>query len=362
MKILYYIESLRSGGKERRLFELIKGLKSSYPSIEMELVLTKNEVHYSEIKKLGVKIHYTVRKGLKKDPRLFWKFYKIAYKYKPDIIHVWGNMAAFYAIPTKVLLNIPMINNQITDAPLKVKKGLFSHNMTFPFSEKILANSHAGLKAYNAPENKSKVIYNGFDFNRISNLRKKKDIKQTFNIKTKIVIGMFATFSSLKDYDSYISAAEIICVSNKDVTFLAVGSGDYKAYEDQVSEEYNEKILFLGKQTEVESIMNICDIGVLASFTEGISNSLLELMALGKPIIATGGGGTKELIDSNGFLIESSNPLLLVEKIRTLLKDNSLMEIMGNKSEGIVKTKFGIDRMTNEFYSEYRSTLNVDKR
>ena len=168
MKILLFIESLRSGGKERRLVELIKGLQK-YPDIECELVLTKKEIHYSDIFNTGIKFHYIIRKNLKKDPRLFLLFYKIAKKFKPDIIHVWGNMVAIYAIPAKVLLGIPMINNQITVAPLKVSGGLFSHHITFPFSDRILANSYAGLKSYNAPKVKSSVIYNGFDFNRIAN-------------------------------------------------------------------------------------------------------------------------------------------------------------------------------------------------
>jgi len=110
MRILFYIESLRSGGKERRLLELIKGL-SKNKNIDMALVLTREDIHYTDVFDTGIKIYYTIRKGLKKDPRLFFKFYKIAKKVKPDIIHVWGNMVAVYAIPTKVLLRIKMVNN-----------------------------------------------------------------------------------------------------------------------------------------------------------------------------------------------------------------------------------------------------------
>ena len=53
---------------------------------------------------------------MKKDPSVLFRFYWLAKKIKPDIIHVWGHMVAFYAVPAKRLLNIPMINNEITDA------------------------------------------------------------------------------------------------------------------------------------------------------------------------------------------------------------------------------------------------------
>ena len=52
------------------------------------------------------------------------------------------------------------------------------------------------------------------------------------------------------------------------------------------------------------------DICLLSTFTEGISNSIMEYMALGKPVIATDGGGTKEIVDDGetGFLIGQSDP------------------------------------------------------
>jgi glycosyltransferase involved in cell wall biosynthesis len=363
MKILFFIESLRSGGKERRLLELIKGL-SKFPDIEMELVLTREDIHYTEIFDTSIKIHYAIRKGLKKDPRVFWQFYKIAKQFKPDIIHVWGNMVAIYAIPSKEILRVPMINNQITDAPLKVKGGMLSYSLTFLFSDKIIANTYAGLKSYNAPTHKSKVIYNGFDFVRLNKLESKEYIKDKFKIKTKFIVGMIASFSDKKDYASYIKVANIILAESNDVTFLCVGSGDDAAYRKLVNPSNIDKILFLGAQQNVESIMNICDLGVLTSnirvHGEGISNSLLEFSSLSKPILATDNGGTPEIIEdrTNGFLLIPFNREDLTNKINLLLGDDKLRFEMGAKAKAIVLTKFGIEKMTNEFYNEYKLTIN----
>ncbi|MCD4698877.1 MAG: glycosyltransferase [Bacteroidales bacterium] len=355
MKILFFIESLRSGGKERRLVELIKGLKD-YPGIECELVLTRKEIHYKDIFSTGIKIHYIVRKYIKKDPRLFFKLFKIAKKYKPDIIHVWGNMVAIYAIPAKTLLKTPMINNQITDAPDRVNGGLLSHQVSFPFSNILVANSKAGLKSYNAPLNKSRVIHNGFDFKRIENLEDKKITRAKFEIKTNNVVGMVASFSNLKDYKTYIIVAKQVLRKNDDVTFLCIGSGDDSSFRKLVKPEYEEKVKFLGRQENVESIMNICNIGVLSTFTEGISNSIMEFMALGKPVIATDGGGTKELVehDKTGFLIEYKNVNSLYEKILFLIENRKIAEEMGEKGKAVIRNKFSIDRMVDSFIFEYK--------
>ena len=358
MKILFFTESLRSGGKERRLVELIKGLKK-YPDINCELVLTRKDIHYTDIFETEIKIHIIERKYLKKDPSLFFKFYRITKKFKPDIINVWGSMVAIYAIPTKVLLRIPMINNQITVAPLKVSGGLFSHHITFPFSDRLLANSYAGLKSYNAPKVKSSVIYNGFDFNRIANLNDKNTIREKFNIKTKYVVSMVASFSDFKDYGTYVRAANKILEKRNDVIFLCVGAGDDTPYKKMVLSKNKDKILFLGRQSNVESIMNICDIGVLATFTEGFSNSIMEFMSLGKPVVATNGGGTPEIIQNevNGFLVQIYNPDDLKDKINILLDNEVKLKAYGKSAYHIIKSKFGISSMVESFVTEYRGLI-----
>ncbi len=360
MKILFFIESLRAGGKERRILELLKGLKQ-YKDIELEIVLTRNEIHYEEFYDLNIPLHIIERKYLKKDPRLFFKFFQVARKINPDIIHVWGNMVAVYAVPTVWALGIPMLNNQITDATPNLKP--LGKGMTFRMSAKIIANTEAGLKAYNAPPEKSGVIYNGFNFQRLASLRDKEEVRKQFNINTPFVVGMVATLSPYKDYATYIRAAQRILEHRNDVTFLCVGEGDASHLEEQVLEKNRNNILFLGKQGRVESVMNICDIGVLVTdirnHAEGISNALLEFMALGKPVIATNYGGSVELVqDSNtGYLIDAFSDQQLADRIDVLLTDELLRERMGGNSLSRIQNHFSIDRMVSAFYEEYQAIL-----
>jgi glycosyltransferase involved in cell wall biosynthesis len=265
-------------------------------------------------------------------------------------------MVAIYAIPTKVFLKIPMVNNEITEVPLKIYKGVLSRKLSFRFSDRIISNSKAGLSVFNAPKIKSNYIHNGFDFNRIQNLEPVDLVKTRYNLNSKIVIGMFANFSKMKDYFSYIDAAIQLSILYENIIFIAVGSGDSKDYEEMVPLDLKDRILFLGQQNNVESIMNCCDIGVLASFTEGISNSVLELMALGKPVVVSGGGGSTELVVNgmSGFLIPSNNSVLLAQKISLLLNDDKERIIMGINAKQRVAKKFSINLMVRKFYFEYK--------
>ena len=68
--------------------------------------------------------------------------------------------------------------------------------------------------------------------------------------------------------------------------------------QESVPVHLKDKIIFLGKIANVENIINIFDIGILITNSkvhgEGVSNSIIEYMALGKPVIATRGGGTDQ--------------------------------------------------------------------
>lgn len=363
MKILFYIESLHSGGKERRLVELIKAL-SNDSSYKMEVVLTKKGIHYFDSFPRNIKIHYTLRKERKKkDISVFYNFYKIAKMFNPDIIHVWSNLTAIYAVPAKMFLKIPLINNQITNTTHHGSGSILSHKLTFPFSDKIIANTHAGLKAYKAPMHKSLVIYNGFDFNRVANLKEKSIIRKEFNMQTKYTVAMVATFSKKKDYKTFILAANRLLKERDDITFLCIGSGDSGIYQQMVPKENINNILFLGRQDNVESIMNVCDLGVLMTnpkHGEGISNAILEFNALGKPVIATSGSGTAEIIEDgvNGLLIKPKSSDELANKILYLIDDKKERLELGEKAKSKVISKFSIHRMIEDFNTIYKEMVS----
>jgi glycosyltransferase involved in cell wall biosynthesis len=362
MKVLFFIESLRAGGKERRIIELLKGLKS-YPGIELALVLTRKEIHYNEILRLDIPLFYAERKYFKKDPLVFIKFYRIARKYNPDIIHVWGHMVAFYAVPAKKLLNIPMLNSEITDATPAQR--LLGKKWVFDASDRIIANTQAGLTAYKAPTEKSGVIHNGFNFKRLDQLESPEEVRARFAIDTTFVVAMVASFSSYKDHGTYLEAAIDVLDRYQDITFLCVGDGEDVKYREGIPDEYSDRIKFLGKQNHVETIMNICDIGVLATNTknhgEGISNALMEFMALGKPVIATNFGGSVELIEhgTSGYLIPAFDSSRLAGLIVDLVKDTDKRKRLGQQAKQRIQEKFSIEKMVESFYSEYKRLSNV---
>jgi len=361
MKILHFIDSLRAGGKERQLVELLKRL-SRHKEVVCELAIMSENIQYKAVNNLDIKKHYLIRKN-KKDPRILVKLYKLCKEFKPDIIHSWGSMTSVYAVPVAKMLGIKLINGMIRDsAPFKLfSKSCIRSKITFPFSDVILANSIAGLKAYNAPVHKSVCIYNGFDFNRIRSLQDKNTVRGKFNINTEKVAGMVATFSNNKDYETYIAAAKMILQKRNNVTFLAIGGGEnLEKCKQMAGGGFRDKIIFPDRQEDVESIINIFDVGVLSTHGEGISNSIMEYMALGKPVVATNSGGTKELVlhGETGFLVKYQNIDDMGAHIEQLLEDKDLSIRMGNAGRERIKKKFNLGKMTKLYIGLYERLLN----
>jgi glycosyltransferase involved in cell wall biosynthesis len=323
------------------------------------------ENNYPEVHNLGIKIHFLIRKT-RKDPIILPHLYKLCVTFRPDIIHTWDSMTSAYAIPIAKILGVKLVNGMIRDAPDRVipfTKPWIRARMTFPFSDVIVANSLAGLRAYGAPRAKSVCIHNGFDFNRLHGMPDQDTVRRNFGIDTSQVVGMVASFSERKDYETYIAAAQTVLATRDDVTFVAVGDGKtLERCKSLVMPQYTQRVKFLGWQRNVESIINAMDIGVLATYTEGISNAILEFMALAKPVVATDGGAMNELVVDGvtGFLVPARDAGQLARRLTDLLCDAGRCRALGKHGRHRVLSLFGMETMASHFVRMYE-TLTVNE-
>lgn len=362
MRILMCINSLRAGGKERQFVELLKALtKLNY--FEIEVALMSEAIEYPSINHLPVKIHY-VHRRISKDPTVFYLFYKICKKFEPDVIHVWDPMTCIYVSPASIILKKRIVNGFIRHARSALKpftKWWFLKQITVPISFKVVANSQAGLRAFGLKvSSKHKLIYNGFDLDRITVNKKPSQVKQRFAIQTEKIVGMVANFTDAKDYRTYIDAALKIIAQRNDVTFVCVGDGKNMAKVQHMIPEVSEgKIKFLGKQNDTDSIINSIDIGVLTTnpigHAEGLSNAIMEYMAFCKPVVATESGGIEELVTDKetGFIVKPCDVEGIIKKVNLLLNDCEMAHRMGLLGKETIKNHFSLNKMVNNYLKLY---------
>lgn len=364
MRIIFFIDNLGAGGTQRRFVEHIKGIKSQ-KNIEFEIVVMSTLCDYQEILNLDIKIHYLIR-STTKDLLIFRRFYKICKNYKPDIVHSWESMTSVIAVPTCKLLKIFFVNGMVVDTPVQqniLNKYWLRAKLSFPFSDVIIGNSNAGLAAYGAPSKKSVCVYNGMALARFQNLKDPSLFREEIfgqGNGNLLVVGMVAAFHERKDYETLINVAIPLVNNHPYLRFVLVGNGEnLEIIKKLVPPSLNDKLIFMGKRSDVEAIVNVFDIAILLTNTkvhgEGISNSIIEYMALGKPVIATRGGGTNEVVinNHNGFLIDLKNEKQLTEKIKILMRDENLRIGLGKKGKEMVDEKFDLKVMTKNYISIY---------
>ena len=230
MKILMVIDSLGKGGKERRMLELIKGLKKVDDQFDIYLVALTDHVDYDYVYEMQIKFEVLKRK-FNKDLTIPFKLKKIISEFKPDIIQSWSTMASVYLSISNLFNRTPMISAVLADAPLHLNlfnKHYFRVKLITPFTSLFISNSKAGILSYKTPRQKSICIYNGIDIKRFENLRPVIGLrKEILGDKSGelFIIAMVASFDERKDFETLVNAAIELCAENASLVFLLVGKG-----------------------------------------------------------------------------------------------------------------------------------------
>jgi glycosyltransferase involved in cell wall biosynthesis len=374
MKILMVIDALGKGGKERRMLELIKGLKADGNNFDIYLVSLTDTVEYNYVYDLPIRFEIIKRKT-KKDLSVVFKLNKIINNFQPDIIHSWSTMSSVFLSASNLFARKPMINAVLADSYPALglsDKHYFRVKLTTPFSKVFVSNSFAAISSYKTPKGKSICIYNGIDFSRFENLKPATQIEKEILGDQKLaqkVIAMVSTFDHRKDFETLVRAAIRMCEKRNDIVFLLIGSGpSLQKVKAQVPKKLlGTRIIFTGKQDYIESILQIVDVGVLMTnadrHAEGVSNSIIEYMASGKPVIASRGGGTDEVIQDgfNGLLVEPKNETDLVSKLESLLNHPAKLKEMGSNAYSWVRQNFDLTDKTKEYVELYEGLLRTAK-
>jgi glycosyltransferase involved in cell wall biosynthesis len=361
MRVLYYTDSLRIGGKERQLVELLKGLKQR--DIELLLVcMDRGEFYEPDIKALSIPMKYLFR-TMRWDPLVLHGFYRTVREFQPDVIHTNSMMSSAYALPIAKLLGVPLINGSIRNCfqnstlRWKVERALLS------WSDVRIANSMAGLRSrgFSPDSQKDFVIHNGLDLSRAEGLENGHDASSSKNGNRHAQVGMIAEFRPDKDFRTFLLAARPLLSSRQDVTFVTVGDGETLQSMRELVSDAGDRIQFLGRQKDIERIASSFSIGVLASFTEGISNSIMEYMALAKPVVATDCTGSRELVldGETGFLVPPQDPLALAERIAYLLDNPDDALRMGQAGKRHIEKHFSLKTMVDKTVDIYQYAIQT---
>ena len=351
------------GGAGNATYYLLKEF-SHYENLHIDLVTSSVDkykegnfshnikIYYLDIHKEG-NLHFQSNFDLLKYSWQAHRLCKKLRKYKKyDLVH------AFFGIPCGYIamkLKIPyIVSLRGSDVPFYNERFYLLDKFIFKRlskkiwkrTKKVIANSEGLKKLANkvVPDQEISVIYNGVDTEEFRPLEDKQEENKLKIISIGRLIerkGFKYLFESIKN--------------NKQVSLTLVGEGNLQSELKKLAARNNIEVNFLGKinHKDIAKYLQRADLFVLPSLNEGMSNSILEAMACGLPIIATDTGGSKELIKNNGFVVKKADAGSLKKVIENFIANRELIESMGRASREAAE-KMSWDNIARDYLKVYK--------
>lgn len=188
---------------------------------------------------------------------------------------------------------------------------------------------------------------------------------QGFTRPANIVVGTVGRMEAVKDPLTLVRAFLHLINSDanarKRVRLVMVGDGTLRRDAQQLvsAAGADSLVWFSGERDDVPEIMRGMDLFILPSLREGISNTILEAMASGLPVIATNVGGNPELVvgGQTGLLVPPSDPLEITKAVQVYLSDPTKLAEHGRAGRTRVEAQFSIESMVNGYLAVYDAVL-----
>jgi glycosyltransferase involved in cell wall biosynthesis len=335
------------GGAGNATWYLLREL-SQYQDLSVDLITSSLDAYRQENPWPNVRVHYLdigKRGGLhyqsSKDLLVYaWKSYRYARRLIGEgrfhLIH------AFFGIPSGYVamkLGLPyLVSLRGSDVPFYNRRFKYADRLLFKrLSGKIwrqaavVAANSAGLKnlaLQSHPQIPITVIPNGIDTRTFFPQGRHKQ-------HTPMTIVSTGRLIQRKGYDLLIHALAGVPATR----LVLAGDGPEKDHLLEVARQLKVDLECLGavEHEAIPAILQKADLFVLPSRNEGMSNSVLEAMACGLPVIATEVGGSRELIDRNGSIVPCNDTAALREKILDYIHHPELLAEHGHRSRQIAE-------------------------
>jgi len=298
--------------------------------------------------------------------RYFYLLYPLL-KNKYNIIHTNGYLTDIIALPLSKILNIPHITtcHGFIDESKKLKIYNKMDKILLKFCDIIISVSkqiELDLITNGIKSRKIVTIPNAVTINNEYFINNSKDkdtkLKKTIGInKGEIIIGYHGRISKEKGLEYLFKACANLINSNFNIKLLIIGEGPDTSRLIKLSRKLGvkRKIIYVGFKKNIEKWIQLIDIYVLPSLTEGTPMALLEAMLMGKPIIATCVGGIPNIIKNeyNGLLVKPGDHDAISDAIIKLIENKRLIEKLKKISKSTIKKNYNINNWKLKYEQLY---------
>ena len=361
--VLHLCESSETGGAESVLIRLVEGLdKNRYRSVVCLLSdgWLKVELEKRRIETVVIPQPHSF------DVRWLFQAFRLLKEHHIHVMHSHEFATNVYAALLSMVTGVPVVatahgKNYYGDKWRRRAAYRFTarHSAMVAVSNdlKRFLTERIGI-----PPRDIRVVHNGIDLRHYSVNVANADIRADLGIGTgQRVIGTVGNLFAVKGQTYLLRACKAVASAYPNFVLLVAGEGEQLG---PLQEEASDlgiagNVRFLGFRDDVPSLLQAMEVFVLPSLSEGLPLSILEALALEKPVVATNVGGIPEIVQDGltGFLVPPRNPETLADKILLLLRYPEMAAELGRAGRKRVEEAFDVTKMIQEYQLLYEDRL-----
>ena len=284
-----------------------------------------------------------------------------------DIVHFQDVKAAYHnslaamLARTRIVCQIRSANSQ-----LDVRQKL----CLWPVHQFIFVSKESRQSfAMSLPGSKTRVIYDAVEVPTADNSESNAAVRSELGVPAGcVLVGMVARVAPVKDYFTLADAAVQALARRPETRFLIVGDNSLvelnRSHYAEVTARLKElgiadRFIFTGHRDDVPHLIGAMDLCVLCTHREGFPLSILETMAMGKPVVATAVGGIPEIVTNGvtGYLHQHSNSKELAAAVLQLIENPEEARRMGATAREIVMKSYSRQRFADEIAKTYQDVM-----
>jgi glycosyltransferase involved in cell wall biosynthesis len=369
--VLQLIDSFQQGGSERQAIQLTRLLHDNDRFRVQVACLNPDGILRAEIEDLRLGTIPAFPLTAFYNPSAFVqmrRFARYLRRTEVQVLHTHDFYTNIFGMFAGAMARVPVrVASMRETGGMRTGGQRRLQRLAYSLSHEVVANSESvrdELVKQGVSPDKTTVIYNGIDLQRVTvpESSRRMDSFTRIGIPTSMdgqyrFVTMVANMRhEVKDYPTFLRAARRVRDAVPNATFLLAGEGELMPSLRALARELGIESCthFLGRCECLGDLLRISDVCVLSSKAEGFSNSILEYMAAGRPVVATDVGGAREaIVDGHtGHVVPAGDDETMAMRIVDLL-GKSYPSIMGDNGRKVVEERFSCEAQlarTEELY------------
>jgi glycosyltransferase involved in cell wall biosynthesis len=362
-KLLLLIPTLDHSGAEKQ-FAL---LATRLPRDEFDVhavTLTRGGPYEAMLQGAGVRLTH-LNKRMKFDPLALWRLRSLVKEERPDILHAWIFAANSYArlvagkeARPKVLVSERCVDSWKSDWQLWLDRRQIGR------TTRLIGNSQSVAEFYRelgVPADKLAVIPNAVEIPADPQADRDRILAEFDIPPGSRVVGFAGRLAPQKRVKDLVWAIQLLKQLRDRVYLLLVGDGPERTHLLELARHMScdHLVRFTGHRDDAARLIGLFNVFWLASDFEGMSNSIMEAMAAGVPVVASDIPPNRELVvdGQTGFLVKVGDSVGLAQFADRILADPALAERLGTAGRERMRTKFSVEQMVARHVELYRQVL-----